>query len=180
MGHRARISSHNTLIASPLMEPFSGVRNRVSRLGHRYYYRTQRTEGGALKCGMFRTNFARRKSELPSIIGALVIKQKRDGKPRNRNPPVDLNLGFDGVVVCAGVGVRCLKELCQVRLAAGGGIEVSCRWRQVNHDSLHTCTHSCFASNTPTNIHQTKTTKTPQNPSAATQLSCITCHCEKA
>ena len=50
------LGPHNALIASglpPLMEPFSGVRNRVSRLGPRYYYRTQRTEGAALKCGMF-------------------------------------------------------------------------------------------------------------------------------
>ena len=50
------LGPHNALIATrlpPLMEPFSGVRNRVSRLGHRYYYRPQRTEGAALKCGMF-------------------------------------------------------------------------------------------------------------------------------
>ena len=64
-----------------------------------------------------RANFGGRKSELPSIIGGLVIKQKRDGpsSTQREDPPVDLNLGL--VLWLAQVGLGgCLKELCLVRL----------------------------------------------------------------
>ena len=64
----------------------------------------------------------------------------------------------------------------QGALAGGGGIEVSCRWRQMDHDSL-TCDPSCLAPSTSPDTQNLQTSHPGVAPLAASKISRITCRC---
>ena len=64
----------------------------------------------------------------------------------------------------------------QGALAGGGGIEVSCRWRQMDHDSL-TCDLSCLVPFTSPATQNLQTSHPGVAPLAASKISRITCRC---